>query len=328
MKKGKSTAAPAYDEVQSCNSDGAGLPQHDENVLLKSSPLPSALDSSGFLICIMAMDTTILHVNGAHATALGYDSGELVGSKGMEIVHPEDRARLLPLLARYAEQFAGLTLKNIFAGGSTPLTETVQYRVQNKSGQWHWLEGVDSIIENRIYALSRDITSDFNTQIPHKQIMAGLWKSSAEHKTSEEELIQQLLNAVGPAMGVSRACYNTFSDGDAPGGELACRMEWCAEGIKPSIGIKMPSLLVKHTLRNELFLLTPTAALENLPVPLRPMAAPLIAAISKHATSNRCWPCLFTWAMKWRVFSLSTCALAPRISPNGPRICATLWPSH
>ena len=199
----------------------------------------------------------------------------------MEIVHPEDRARLLPLLARYAEQFAGLTLKNIFAGGSTPLTETVQYRVQNKSGQWHWLEGVGSIIENRIYALSRDITSDFNTQIPHKQIMAGLWKSSAEHKTSEEGVIQQLLNAVGPADGVSRACYNTFSDGDAPGGELACRMEWCAEGIKPSIGIKMPSLLVKHTLRNELFLLTPTAALENLPVPLRPMAAPLIAAISK-----------------------------------------------
>ncbi|MEA3279744.1 MAG: PAS domain S-box protein, partial [Thermodesulfobacteriota bacterium] len=87
-------------------------------------------------------------------TILGYTPEELIGKSGLDLIHPEDKKRLLPLLMKYVSAKA----KNFFTGTDKGVYERITYRIRDKSGNWHDLQSTVNIIGNELLFISRDIT--------------------------------------------------------------------------------------------------------------------------------------------------------------------------
>jgi len=112
------------------------------------------------------------------------------------------------------------------------------------------------------------------------RLRAEIWKLAAQKSTEEAVLIQRLLNEIGPVFNVSRACFLRLKNEDDDGSDLICDIEWCNNGIKPSIGNKEPGFLIKHFIDKDLINITPQSALEMIPGPLRVIARPVIATLA------------------------------------------------
>jgi len=127
----------------------------------------------------------------------------------------------------------------------------------------------------------RDITTrkrvetDLANQRKFSELRAEIWKIASDKSLSKSQLIQNLLDQVGPTIGVSRACYNTY-DNNQSKGELKCVLEWCAETVTPTIGMKIPKKLAQHYLREGLFIVTKKTALDKVPKLLQPVSKPMI----------------------------------------------------
>lgn len=134
----------------------------------------------------------------------------------------------------------------------------------------------DSIIHERNSA-ERSIAE----QNKFNKLRAEIWKISSQEELSEKELIQKLLNEIGPSLNVSRACYNIFTRNNPHKGDLNCIVEWCDEGVTPSLGMIIPNSLLRHFVNRDIFLITPESALKVIAKPLRTITKPLIKVIEK-----------------------------------------------
>ncbi len=113
------------------------------------------------------------------------------------------------------------------------------------------------------------------------KLRAEIWKLASDKSLAQEELIQELLDRIGPALKVSRACYNKFTGTTSDKKGLTCILEWCDQGVKASIGTEIPDFLVKHFVNDEFFHLTVESALEMLPTPLMGVAKPVISTYAR-----------------------------------------------
>jgi PAS domain S-box-containing protein len=97
------------------------------------------------MLGIADLDDHLLQVNSSWEKVLGYSEAELKGSSGPELVHPEDRARLL---AGMEALKTGLSLTD-FEG-----------RFRHKDGSYRWLAGtaVPFLADKMVYIFARDIT--------------------------------------------------------------------------------------------------------------------------------------------------------------------------
>lgn len=107
------------------------------------------------------------------------------------------------------------------------------------------------------------------------EVRAEIWRFAARPEMSERELIQRLLDTVGPALGVDRACFN---EPDADG--MVCTLEWVAEGVKPSVGMRLPSVVQTQLVRPYPLEITLESSIGALPVWARPVGAPALRALA------------------------------------------------
>ena len=131
--------------------------------------------------------------------------------------------------------------------------------------------------------------SDLAEQNKHNKLRADIWRLASDKSLKEDELIQILLDRVGPVIGVSRACYNKFTGEDPHKSDMKCILEWCDEGVKPSIGAKMPAHLVRHFIKEDFFVVTEETALEMVPKMIRPVARPIIEQFAKSLNLESVW---------------------------------------
>ena len=106
-------------------------------------------------------------------------------------------------------------------------------------------------------------------------LRAEIWRIAARDELSERELIQGLLDTVGPSIEVDRACFNE-ADGDG----MACTLEWAAPGIKPSIGFRLPRVVQNQFVRPYPLEITLESSIAALPSWVRPMATPLLQTLA------------------------------------------------
>ncbi|MEI6315613.1 MAG: histidine kinase dimerization/phospho-acceptor domain-containing protein, partial [Syntrophus sp. (in: bacteria)] len=111
------------------------------------------------------------------------------------------------------------------------------------------------------------------------RLRAEIWKTAAQKSIGEDELIQQLLDEIGPVFNVSRACFLRLKNDDEAS-DLTCDIEWCNAGIKPTKGNKEPGFLIKHFVDKDLINITQQSALEMIPGPLRVIARPVLATMA------------------------------------------------
>jgi PAS domain S-box-containing protein len=127
--------------------------------LVRYRVMEAALASTNTMFAIMDLDTRVRWVNEPHAAVLGYDTTELIGARGFELIHPDDVGQLVPLLAKYIQAFRNVDARSIVRGNPPPTTETAVYRLRHRTGTWRWVESVGTIIEGNIYCFSRDRTA-------------------------------------------------------------------------------------------------------------------------------------------------------------------------
>jgi diguanylate cyclase (GGDEF)-like protein/PAS domain S-box-containing protein len=109
-------------------------------LLARSSDIVTVLDAEGM----------ILYASPATERILGYPPGSNVGVRLLDIVHPEDRARVLETLQRGLDEGLGAVA-------------TLELRVARAAGGWCWLEAVasnllDDPVVGGIVVNSRDVT--------------------------------------------------------------------------------------------------------------------------------------------------------------------------
>jgi len=110
-------------------------------------------------IAILKMDGTFLYLSPSHAH-LGYDPAELEGMSGIDLIHPDDRIKLLPLLKKYA----AVRVKDFLRLRQEMPAEHFVFRFPDKSGRWRYMESTANLIKDQkgegynILLISRDIT--------------------------------------------------------------------------------------------------------------------------------------------------------------------------
>jgi len=126
------------------------------------------------LLIILNLEGTILRVNPAWTSILGYPADELVGREITELAAPEDVAMTQDMVKRAA-------LSNL---------PDVENRVRHKDGSFRWFSWVSSRAGNRIYATGRHVTAA-------KHAAAALERAEAALRQSQKmEAVGQLTGGI------------------------------------------------------------------------------------------------------------------------------------
>lgn len=101
------------------------------------------------------------YVSPSHKRIMGYDEKDLLGKNALSFVHPDDKLNLLPILRNYLAH----KTKKVYKNSSEKPEETLEFRIRDKNGNWHYLESKANIAGNQILLISRDITKRKNTEL-------------------------------------------------------------------------------------------------------------------------------------------------------------------
>jgi len=127
-----------------------------------------------------SIDPTYTYISPSHK-ALGYDPEDLLGKSGLDFIHPDDRKELLPLLARYVAKKA----INPRTGKDADLSEKIEYRFRDKSGNWRRIESTANLIQDKLLLfVSRDITERRQTAEAQQKARDQL-EERVEERTAE-----------------------------------------------------------------------------------------------------------------------------------------------
>ena len=152
--------------------------KHAQEMLQKSERkyrLISERTSDSIAISTFGLKPIYLYVSPSVKTLLGYEPEELIGESVFKFVHPDDKKKMLPLLKRYLSEKAKIFL----TGKDSELSETIEYRIIAKSGNWHYFQSTVNFIGNDLLFISRDITDK-------KQVEERLRNSEKMYRTMIE----------------------------------------------------------------------------------------------------------------------------------------------
>ncbi|MCX5902051.1 MAG: PAS domain S-box protein, partial [Proteobacteria bacterium] len=116
--------------------------------------LISEYTSDLIALTTFTLNPVYTYISPSHARLMGYEPGDIIGKSCLELVHPDDKKNLLPLLKQYINQ----KVKHLLTGKSTELSEKIQFRVKDKAGRWHNLESTVNLVDDELLFISRDIT--------------------------------------------------------------------------------------------------------------------------------------------------------------------------
>ncbi|MBW2005098.1 MAG: PAS domain S-box protein, partial [Deltaproteobacteria bacterium] len=105
-------------------------------------------------VTTFSLNPTYTYISPSHKKIMGYEPEDVIGKSVFEMIHPDDKKKLLPLLKKYLKVKA----KMAFSKKDLDFTERIEYRAKDKSGNWHYLQSTGNLIGNKLLFISRDIT--------------------------------------------------------------------------------------------------------------------------------------------------------------------------
>jgi PAS domain S-box-containing protein len=144
----------------------------------------------------------------------------------------------------------------------------------------------------------------------NNRLRAEIWKLAADESLSESALIQNLLESVGPALGVSRASFNRVE-----GDEVHCVIEWCAPEVSATLGTRGPRAMAEQLTTGEITVVTRESALARFPAEMREEAESFIDAMisAQQIESLLIVPCNIAGTVEGYV-TMDVCIGNPRSS--------------
>ncbi|HEY3351641.1 MAG TPA: PAS domain S-box protein [Polyangia bacterium] len=102
-------------------------------------------------------------------------------------------------------------------------------------------------------------------------LRAQIWRIAAQTQLPEHVVIQQLLDVVGPALDVSRACFYRLRQ-DA----LECTLDWHREDLSSAVGARIPWEAVSAYADRDWVELDPLGVLPSLPADVQARVRPAL----------------------------------------------------
>ncbi|NOZ62183.1 MAG: PAS domain S-box protein [Calditrichaeota bacterium] len=115
------------------------------------------------------------------------------------------------------------------------------------------------------------------------EFRARLWELAADKALSEEDMIQKMLDLLGPAIGAHRVSYNKLFGSYLQESEYKCILEWNDSRASNTLKTALPAKIVNHFVKNKMIVVTMDSALAMLPPMLRGVAKPIIKKFQKEA---------------------------------------------
>jgi PAS domain S-box-containing protein len=117
-------------------------------ILEKSEEVNNYFTLTLDLVCIVNEDGYIMRVNPEWENALGYSMDEMIGTKLVDYIHPDDIPSILEIIKQSINDGVISTYKN---------------RCRHKDGSFRWLEWRSSFIHHTLYSSARDITNQLQS---------------------------------------------------------------------------------------------------------------------------------------------------------------------
>ncbi|MCK4595015.1 hypothetical protein KAU45_10970 [bacterium] len=91
---------------------------------------------------------------------------------------------------------------------------------------------------------------------------------------TKRQLIQGFANILGPGLGSSRVCYN-----EKQGNVFTTVIEWLDDGVKPSIGQKLPGKIIQKLVTDDINEFTRERVIQLLPRELKYITGPFLSVL-------------------------------------------------
>lgn len=212
-------------------------------------------DNTADFIAMTTFEGVYVYLSPSHKR-LGYTESDLLGKNALQIMHDDDRKRLLPLLAKYA----GMKIKGLFGLKNESFSQTVSYRFPDKWGNWHYFESTGSIVDAidgkglNILFITRDITE--RKQVEEKlESAAQEWRITFDSITTPVSIHDKNFRLIRANRAFAetfhinlkelngRPCYKLIHGTDEPmvgcplAKTLATGLPATAEFFEPQLGI-------------------------------------------------------------------------------------------
>ncbi len=99
-------------------------------------------------------------ISPSHQKILGYDEKDLLGKSGLDFIHEDDIQNLVEILLTYIEAKINNTLTSDMVSDS----KKIDFRIRDKTNQWHYLHSTVNIVKNELLFISKDITEQKKAQ--------------------------------------------------------------------------------------------------------------------------------------------------------------------
>ena len=153
-------------------------------------------------------------------------------------------------------------------------------RVEQEGGCWLAIDEIRNVAAYVEH--SRELPALTPPAEPHPpspgaydQLRVEMWRMFSQDTPENRSAILKLLTLLGPGIGLSRINFYETQ----PDQSMICQSEWCAPNQKPSVGLVLPSFIVKPFFSEELFVCTPASVMQELPAIVRPLAKPILWGI-------------------------------------------------
>jgi len=110
------------------------------------------------------LNPTYTYASPSHEKIVGYMPENLIGKPCFNLVHPDDKKKLLSMLRKYVDEGS----KKFLTEKDLDVSEAIQYRFKDKSGNWHHLESTVDIVGNELLFISKDFTERRRTEENYK----------------------------------------------------------------------------------------------------------------------------------------------------------------